>query len=628
MTINALLYKRSYRWAPTEQIAITKTLYESAVSLQLDSSTFKYAEKMGMLYREVDSLALSLEYFNKSLAASYDIASQRIIYNSLGGLYRKYRDEESALTYYFKSLELARELDDGSEAYPLGNISEVYSILGEYKNAIKYLKQSIAFSQKLSFPEKQYSEVYDYCYLAGYYHELGQFDSSDYALQRTLKSIEQIDTIRLQKFMDAKFVGFFALADLCIKRKKHEAAQMAIKNVEKNAQSYYYSSVLMLKAKLAMSKSHYRNALNILNSEKIAEEYSGKEEVIRLKAECHDKLGNTQLVIDLQRQLLDAQSINFTESKAKFAQFAHIKHETFKKNEQIESLRSGEKIKNLKLRNQGYVVGLLASLIALFAILGRQLYLKNVNRKKVNTLLEAKVADQTKELVRTSREISKLNYIASHNLKEPLRSIGSYASLIEHKSTLGDDPQFEAYFTFIKSNVKRMHNLLDDIVHLNSANQLADSPIQSVNLSNLISRIKREHANDENKTLGEIAHKDLPKIHSNLPALEAIFKILIENGLKYNRSAKPKVNVSYQNVNNKHVIKIKDNGIGIDPKYQQQIFESYTRLHNTSEFEGSGIGLSIAKALAEKIGGSIKVESSSPEGSTFAVNIPVSHSNS
>jgi len=110
---------------------------------------------------------------------------------------------------------------------------------------------------------------------------------------------------------------------------------------------------------------------------------------------------------------------------------------------------------------------------------------------------------------------------------------------------------------------------------------------------------------------------DFPIIKANRTRIFLLFKNLIENAIKYNESINPFVEIKYQMHHNFHQFIFDDNGIGIDEKHHHKVFEMFTRLHNTREYEGTGLGLSLSKKIAETIGGKIELKSQLGEGSTF-----------
>ena len=146
---------------------------------------------------------------------------------------------------------------------------------------------------------------------------------------------------------------------------------------------------------------------------------------------------------------------------------------------------------------------------------------------------------------------------------------------------------------------------------------------QIIDLNYLIDSIIENLQESIRKYNGQVIVSDLPEIKSNSSLLMSILKNLIENGLKYNQSENPKVNISFeQTATNYHII-IADNGIGIEENYHEKIFEMFKRLNNRAEYEGSGIGLAIVKLCTTKLGGTIDIISELDKGTTFIIKLPI-----
>ena len=146
-------------------------------------------------------------------------------------------------------------------------------------------------------------------------------------------------------------------------------------------------------------------------------------------------------------------------------------------------------------------------------------------------------------------------------------------------------------------------------------NQIVDLDEMVENLTFTLERMLR-------KQNGKIIHKNLPVIQSNSSLIYTILKNIIENGLKYNKSAVPTITISATENDQYHRIQIKDNGIGIHKEYHEQIFEMFKRLHARSEYKGSGIGLAIVKLLTDKLNMSMELDSELGQGTTFTLSIP------
>ncbi|MGZ7116605.1 MAG: PAS domain-containing sensor histidine kinase, partial [Methanobacterium sp.] len=239
-------------------------------------------------------------------------------------------------------------------------------------------------------------------------------------------------------------------------------------------------------------------------------------------------------------------------------------------------------------------------------------------RKKAENMLKLKL----EELARSNAELEQFAYVSSHDLQEPLRMIGSYLQLLQRKYEGELDDKADKYINFAVDGANRMQNLINDLLAFSRVTTQAREfeptdceLILNQVLSNLEISIK------ENKAI--IFHDHLPEVMSDSTQLAQVFQNLINNAIKFRSEKAPKIYISAKQNDNQWLFAVKDNGIGIDSKHLERIFEVFKRLHKRREYPGTGIGLSICKKIIERHGGHIWVESELGKGSTFYFTIPV-----
>ena len=229
---------------------------------------------------------------------------------------------------------------------------------------------------------------------------------------------------------------------------------------------------------------------------------------------------------------------------------------------------------------------------------------------------------QTNELKRSNSDLEQFAYIISHDLKAPVRNISSFMNLLvnKHGSTL--NPEAREFVDYSRNGAKRMERLIDDVLSYCRIGTNLPNPTP-VNLNDVVSTIRFE-LNDKLKAVnGEVViSKELPvvsNVHSSL--MYHVLQNLITNGLKFNKSAKPEINVYWTNSLNYYTFSVHDNGIGISKEYSATIFQMFKRLHNENEYDGTGIGLAICKKIVEYYNGEIWFESEEGKGTTFHFTI-------
>ena len=225
---------------------------------------------------------------------------------------------------------------------------------------------------------------------------------------------------------------------------------------------------------------------------------------------------------------------------------------------------------------------------------------------------------RSEALLQSNQELERFAYIASHDIKTPLRNIISFTSLLEKELENNKTERTEEYLSFVKSGSIKLNNLVEDLLSYSKLSNESLIEEEMIDMNQIVEEIEyqlSDYLKSKNAKI-EIT-KTLPKIKSRRIWILGLFQNLIENGLKYNTSDNPRVTISQFFVNDKWIIEFKDNGIGIDRKYHESIFEMFSRLHADAAFEGTGLGLAFCKKTVEKIGGEIELESKLGVGSSF-----------
>jgi len=236
-----------------------------------------------------------------------------------------------------------------------------------------------------------------------------------------------------------------------------------------------------------------------------------------------------------------------------------------------------------------------------------------------NTELEAQkrqIKTHADALERSNKELKQFAYAASHDLQEPLRSISSYISLILQQKGDEFDEETKHFINIVIDGSERMKVLINDLLEYSKIS-IQTKAFKKINLEQVLERVKINLKMTIEEKKAKITHDVLPEVMADSVQIERLFQNLIGNAIKYCKY-NPEVHVSSKQKNGVWIISIRDNGIGIDPKYQDQIFGIFKRLHNRREYSGTGIGLAICKKIVEQYGGKIWVKSKGEgKGSTF-----------
>jgi len=233
--------------------------------------------------------------------------------------------------------------------------------------------------------------------------------------------------------------------------------------------------------------------------------------------------------------------------------------------------------------------------------------------------------DRSEQLMVSNQELERFAYIASHDLKTPLNNIISFSFLLERELKGFENENAHRYFHFIKEGSRKMDNLIKDVLEYS---KMSSKGVKSeeIDLNLLVDSVTNsisEYINEKNAEV--LITTYLPTIKANKAKMYLLFKNLIENGIKYNQSESPLVEIGCIKKRNILQFQIKDNGIGIEPKYHQSIFEMFSRLHNDSEYEGTGLGLALCKKIVNELEGRIDIISKTGVGSQFVIALDKKH---
>lgn len=234
--------------------------------------------------------------------------------------------------------------------------------------------------------------------------------------------------------------------------------------------------------------------------------------------------------------------------------------------------------------------------------------------------LEERVRQRTRELSDANEELGQYAYAVSHDLRSPLRAIRNYADFLAEDLAGALQDEQRGYFAGMRQALGHGEELVADLLALSAIGRAALSP-QATPLGEFLAELVGGMglADDQCVQLAP----DWPTLMLERTLLGQIFRNLMGNGLKFNRAAQKRVELDWQaGPGDAYSIRVRDNGIGIEPRYFEQIFGVFQRLHTRSEFDGTGIGLAIVRKAAQHLQGSVQVAARPEGGSVFTVILP------
>ncbi len=225
------------------------------------------------------------------------------------------------------------------------------------------------------------------------------------------------------------------------------------------------------------------------------------------------------------------------------------------------------------------------------------------------------------ELRRANEDLQQFAYSASHDLQEPIRNVAIYSELVAERYKGVVDADGQMFLGFLKEGGRRLARLVSDLLAYTRAG-MADMNVEPVNASVVLKETLAGLAEAVRESAATVTSDELPEVDISEAHLQQVLQNLIGNALKYRTEEPPRIHVSAVRRGSAWCISVRDNGIGIDPRYKERIFGVFKRLHHDQRYGGTGIGLAICQRVVERYGGKIWVESEPGNGATFYFTIP------
>jgi signal transduction histidine kinase len=277
---------------------------------------------------------------------------------------------------------------------------------------------------------------------------------------------------------------------------------------------------------------------------------------------------------------------------------------------------------SLHIRRPWYQAGWFLFLVGLsLAVIGYAFYsflIGRADRKNLQRSVSVKTAELDRkihELRRSNDELEQFAYIASHDLKEPLRNIANYVQLLQRRLNGQLDDDANQYMHFAVGGVKRMYDMIDGLLLYSGLTQ-PDPSVEPVDLNQLLEEVIAEVTMRSRERQVVVTKTSLPTLMVNRKQIRELLEQLFDNAIKFNNSEVARIQVALEDREEDVEISLRDNGLGLEEQYQDKVFQIFEKLDLSSEQTGSGIGLALCKKIVERHGGRIWFASSG-QGSTF-----------
>lgn len=605
------LYHPKQDWALNRQILFG--LWEAYYELgMLDSARAVCSQIYDLCQLQEDPACLIAHYNNRAL------------------LYKLQFQMDSATIVYQEGLKIAEALSDTANiALLYSNMGITFGMQGQLDQALTYFYHSyrLAKGQQL-----HHQTITAQVNIGRTFIELGQLDSALFHLtEAKILAEHTADNSSLRAIMNFQGRAALKKGQFELARSNFESLLAFFQRSEQLVEAAEVLTCLtelhLTTDNLALAEKYCDEGLRISEELQLNEFLQAlsdyKSRLLAKQGRFEESLGYLRNYQTLRDSFLNVMNTN------KMAEVV-AKYDAVKRDNENHLLRREKEQQESKAKQRTYLAIAFGALSLLIAALFGFRYRMYLNQKRSRIRLENTVTARTEELRQINEQLQHSNqelrsfaYIASHDLKEPLRSISGFTSLLERRLQDHLNEETKEYMSYIKKNTAHLHALIGDVLAYSLLTKDSHQ-VERIQLRSIVQEVNNNLAELVKRKRGLIDCAQLPnkEIQANYHHLFLIFKNLIENGLKYNHSSTPTVWLKYEEEEESVCIHFSDNGIGIESNYHERIFELFKRLHNREKYQGTGMGLALSQKIAHRMGGQITVDSQVGEGSTFYLILP------
>lgn len=561
------------------------------------------------LYRYVEARKIYV-YLIENTQKTANKELLQYAYGGMGMLYYTTEDYENAIRYYEKALEVAQADNNLVNAcIYLDNMAEAHGLLKRYDQAFEHLKKAFYIAQN---EQDTLSLIPLYERYARLYAEMGNFERATLKIEEGIRLCTKFEHLKDRNNL------IFAKAELHLKEGKMALAEKTFLSVDENLINvssltkvfYELGNIYEAKKDFELAELYFKKSQNLAEKNQFLRQaernHRALYRIYRLKKRADQALFHLEKANALHDSLFSYEKSD----KVTELQFRY------------DLAQSEQKLKESELKTNRLIMllGTLAAILVV-VILAYRIYLKGkINRTLTHKTeeieaqkqqLEAynheilaknqEIEAQKRQLEESNKMMQQFNYAVAHDLKEPLRNIGNFVSIIQRRYQSLLPEASSTYFEFVTGGVARMGKMLEGLLKYSMAStgQVTDVEILDVNLvlSDVLQSLRL--VIEEKQAL--VTYPSVcPKIKMNRIHLTQVLQNLLSNALKF-VAQNPIVTIGFETQPESILIFIKDNGIGINAESGKKLFNLFHRLHRDNQkFEGTGVGLALCKSVVEK----------------------------
>ncbi len=547
----------------------------------------KLGDKSGMADAQhlIGTTYWQLGEFHKAASSFFDALRLReaigdeqglaLSYEEIGNLYFRQQDFEWANYHYVQSLELHQKRQDSlGIIYALNHIANVLTEQGRYKSALANYQQAMQAAQAsnchkgLTYTHENIGRLW--MRQGDFVQAAAQFDT---ALRLSMLSIDKQAQAQAQIHLGEAWLEMDSLG-----------------------QAIAFLTAGLATAKPLAAKELQAEALLLLATANARRSCYDSAYLFQIDYhELYRSMINTErehAILDLQQQY---------ESEKQRAMLLETRQ------------RIG--------RSHKLLLFLLLFALALITTITISRYRL---QSRLNRLLKEKnqeIAQQNEALIQTNQALEQFNHITSHDLREPLRTIGSFASLLQRRYEDKLDQDARDFINYIMGGTRQLNKLLDNLLHFSKLSNSQEIPKEEVDLNIILAEVSSNLQVQISQQNALIQTNGLPTVYANGLQMYQLFQNLLLNSLKFNDKEQAVIHINYQKQGCCYQFSFQDNGIGINEQYLDKIFFLFYRL-DRQQYPGTGIGLAICEKIVKRHHGKIWAESKEGQGSIFHFTLP------
>ena len=541
-------------------------------------------------------------------------------YHTIGLIYMQLGRYQEGLSNLLQALQIREEINDQvGMARSYNNIGQISYIQGNLDEALNYFLRSLDFRQE---EKDSIGILFSYISIGEVFQKKGDFDQAFSNYLKAAEMAEMIGNVKGIAMTHLKLGSLYEDTNAPLKalNQYYKALPIYQEIDNKSLQAETYNQI----GAVYIQQKNYDSAIVVLQKSLDKGRESSAAESVRdacqLMAQVYFDQNDYARAYGYQSRYSNIKDSLQNRNKTDAIASIQADYDLEKKESEIRELEGQEKINRLRnLTVTGLAIA--ALLLGVFIII----FMRYRIQAKTNRLLseqKSEIETKNRELELSNLELEDFAHAVSHDLKQPLRTIGSYTGVIKHKygNILGDEAK--EYMAFVNNGVHQMHHLLSDLL-LYAKIGHNDQKREWINLNDLLQEVLTNLQSQIQSEEAIIKIGAMPIIYGYHSGLIQVFQNIISNSLKFHGDTPPLIQVTHTRIEDHHQFWVRDNGIGIKPEYQTQIFKAFQRLHTQEEYPGTGIGLAICQKVIKQHGGQIWVESEEGMGSSFYFTLPI-----